>query len=142
MMNFATFNYTTTTILSILIALCLRQIYGRRPRTVELNGPPSKDWIFGVNKELEEAPDVDLTYQNWERAYGPVYQIPTTFGTKVLLLCDPKAIAYFYSKATTTYHQPDLMRTTMGRSMGKLLMVMEGETHKRYRLSLLETCNA
>ena len=118
MLDFATFNYTTTITLSILIPFGLYQINGRRPRTVKLNGPPSKDWIFGVNKELDEAPDVDLLYQSWERTYGPVYQIPTTFGTKLLISCDPKAIAYFYSKATTIYHQPDLMRTTMSRSVG------------------------
>ena len=42
------------------------QIHSRRPRTVKLIGPPRKDWIFGVNKELEEAPAdaVDFAYQS------------------------------------------------------------------------------
>lgn len=112
----------TAPTLSILFAFYLYQVYGRRLGTPKLKGPPSTDLIFGVNKDLDDAPDVDAVFQDWETTYGPVYQIPITFGSKMVILCDPKAIAHFYSKATTIYHQPDLMRTTMSRSVSFLLL--------------------
>ena len=87
-----------------LVFLAMYRSYGR-PRTTKLRGPPSNDFVFGVTKELFNSSDHGGTYKNWEKTYGPVYQIPSTLGSRVLVLHDPRAIAHLYSKDTSTYHQ-------------------------------------
>ncbi|KAI9460049.1 hypothetical protein HD554DRAFT_2000093, partial [Boletus coccyginus] len=34
---------------------------------------------------------------------GAAYRLPSVLGTTCIVLCDPKAIAHFYAKETTTY---------------------------------------
>ena len=94
-------------LIGICVAVAFFVIYRSYcgPRTTKLRGPPSKDLIFGVSKELFDSPDVGGVYKNWEKAHGPVYEIPSTLGSTILVLQDPKAISHLYSKDTWTYHQ-------------------------------------
>ena len=84
--------------------------YNRRQRTTKLRGPPSNDFIFGASKELFNSPDMGGMYKNWEETYGPVYQIPSTLGSTIVVLQDPGAITHLYSKDTLTYHQLGLSK--------------------------------
>ena len=88
--------------------------YNRRQRTTKLRGPPSNDFIFGASKELFNSPDMGGMYKNWEETYGPVYQIPTTLGSTVIVLQDPGAITHMYSKDTLIYHQSRLDKAIFG----------------------------
>ena len=89
-------------IAAVVLAICRSH---RRPRTTKLRGPPSTGFISGVNKELFNSSDLGGMYRNWEKIYGPVYQIPSTLGSKILVLQDPGAVTHVYSKDTSTYHQ-------------------------------------
>ena len=78
---------------------------GRKVRTTQLRGPPSESFLFGVGKRILDADDSGALYEAWAQEYGQVYTAPSTLGTKKIVLCDPKAIAHFYSKETWTYVQ-------------------------------------
>ena len=74
-------------------------------RTTQLRGPPSESFIYGVGKHTLDAEDQGAVYEAWAQEYGPVYTVPSTLGSKRIVLCDPKAIAHFFSKETWTYIQ-------------------------------------
>jgi len=132
------------------VFLALYRSY-RRPRTTKLRGPPSIDFIFGVTKELFNSSDLGGMYRNWEKIYGPVYEIPSTLGSTILVLQDPGAITYLYSKDTSTYHQFGFFKAIFGNlvsfsrtrkviliqcQMGNIVLITEGETHKRFILMI------
>ena len=139
----------TTSVLALLVAICIYQSC-RRLRTPRLQGPPSQSIGFGITKKVFPSSDVGFVYQDWERTYGPVYEIPASFGSRHVVLSDPKAIAHFFSKDTTTYHQPAVQRAGGRRlvsvcppaffrvfshisfQFGDILVAVEGETHKRF----------
>ena len=92
-----------TTALILLVLHIYRS--NSRPRTTRLRGPASKSFVFGVGDEIFSSNDVGELYRNWEKAYGAVYEIPHSLGSKMLVLEDPKGIAHVLAKDTTTYDQ-------------------------------------
>lgn len=111
-----TLENVTLLILPISVALIIARLArSQRPRTTKLNGPPSSSYLFGVVKDTFEAPDLGVLYENWESEYGPIYEIPSTLGSKLVVLCDPKAIAHYFSKDTFTYYQPSSMKSFISR---------------------------
>lgn len=88
----------------------------RRARTTHLSGPPSKSLIFGF-PEFFTTPDSPEIYEAWAEAYGAAYQVPSILGTTRIVLCDPKAIAHFYAKETTTY-----ILTPLGRFVTSMVV--------------------
>ena len=118
---------------------------------MKLNGPPSESFLFGVSKDLHDAPDIGAVYNDWEKTYGSMYEITSTLGSKILVLGDPKAIAHFFTKDTWTYNQltffkaltrqlvsPDKLFiypfrvSDLPLQFGNMLFTMEGETYKRF----------
>ena len=128
-----------------------------RPRTTKLVGPLSNDFIFGVTKDLFNSSNLGGMYRNWEKTYGPVYEIPSTFGSTILVLQDPGAITHLYSKDTSVYHQSGFVKAFFECIMmvgsfngsckavlsgsfwwqtGDVVVISEGETHKRFILMI------
>ena len=95
-----------------LVVLAIYRSY-RRPRTTKLKGPPRSDLIFGATKELFNASNLGGVYGDWEKTYGPVYQIPSILGSTILVLQDPRAITHLYSKDTSAYHQSGPLRAAI-----------------------------
>lgn len=93
------------TAFALLIAFCLYRNRRNRRRTPKLPGPPSKGFLFGATRDIFTAPDLGVLYANWENKYGPVYEIPSSIGSSMLVLGDPKGIAYLCANDTTTYQQ-------------------------------------
>lgn len=98
------------TCIAFFITVWLHQFQSRRPRTTKLKGPPSRSFLLGVGKDIFDARDLGAVYNDWEKTYGSTYEIAGTLGLKMLVLCDPKAIAHFFSKDTTIYHQLTFLR--------------------------------
>jgi len=104
-------------IMMIAIIICVAPAFlvlywsYRRPRTTKFKGPPSKSLLFGVTKVLFGSPNLGSIYGNWEKTYGPVYEIPSILGSSILVLQDPKAITDLFSKDTTIYHQARFVKT-------------------------------
>jgi len=102
-------NMMITIIICVALAVVMYRT-DRRPRTTKFRGPPNKSFLFGVTKDLFGSPDLSGIYGNWEKTYGPVYEIPSGLGSTILVLQDPKAITDFFSKDTTTYQQVRFVR--------------------------------
>lgn len=126
---------STRIITSILALLIIIPIYRRVRclRTPRLQGPRSQSFIFGNTKNIFPSTNLALVYQNWERTYGPVYEIPTGFGSSHVVLNDLKAITQLFSKDTTTYCLPARQKAVTRKSLGDIILAVEGETHKRLR---------
>ncbi|THU84114.1 cytochrome P450 [Dendrothele bispora CBS 962.96] len=101
-----------------------------------LKGPPRESLIFGVLKHVNQAPDSGAVYEEWSAKYGPVYQIPGVLGSKRVVLMDPKAVAHFYARETTTYVQTGMSKSFIKRMFGNGILVAEGDSHKRQRKAL------
>ncbi|KAI9572414.1 cytochrome P450 [Boletus coccyginus] len=108
----------------------------RQLRTTQLRGPPSESFLYGVGKRILDADDPGAAYEAWAQEYGPVFTIPSTLGSNKIVLCDPKAIAHFFSKDTWTYIQTPLSRRFSESSFGRGLLWAHGEDHRRQRKSL------
>ncbi|KAN0097962.1 Cytochrome P450 [Tylopilus felleus] len=108
----------------------------RLARTPTLKGPPSPSFVFGVGKVLMEDDDPASIYESWARAYGAVYEIPSTLGSRKIILYDPKAIAHFHAKQTWTYVRTRMVKKSVERGVGRGLFWADGESHRRQRKSL------
>ncbi|KIJ12884.1 hypothetical protein PAXINDRAFT_14245 [Paxillus involutus ATCC 200175] len=109
----------------------------RRARATCLKGPPSESFIFGFPEVLMAAPDGPEVYEAWASQYGPVFQVPSLLGTSRIVLCDPKAIAHFYARDTTTYVVTPPAKFIMGILVGRgSLLTSHGDVHKRLRKSV------
>lgn len=126
-----------TGFLQVIVALVVAAIIisrfhllnSRKRRTTRLKGPQSKSFIFGLARELFELPDIGIVYEEFEKKYGPVFEIPGVMGSNAVVLCDSKAIAHFFSKDTFKYQQPVNIRSTftqvsiwIGKSYSKLIL--------------------
>jgi len=94
-----------------LVLLSLRLQSRRKARPPRLHGPPSSSLIFGVAEEIFNSHDLAGLYGKWEKTYGPVYEIPSSLGSKILIVADPKAIAHFCAGDTTKYHTLKFAKT-------------------------------
>ena len=92
-----------------------------RAKTTLLRGPPAKNWFFGVSKQLHDGDAVKI-FEDWTKEYGPVFQVPRPLGARQIVLTDPKAVAHFYSKESTTYMKSEFIKAliTSVVNIGKL----------------------
>ncbi|KAI6160271.1 cytochrome P450 [Pisolithus thermaeus] len=135
--------YHSTSILSVLAGItgvmALRgtmRAARRKLKTTSLRGPPGAHPIFGASKDLFEAPDTGEIFETWAEEYGVAYEVPTSFGGKKIMLCDPRALAHYYARETWTYVLTDSTRVFLERGFGKGILWSHGEDHKRQRKSL------
>lgn len=49
-------------------------------------------------------------YEQWSAEYGSVYTISGFLGQQKLVLCDPKAVAQFYSREAVVYVKTPIIR--------------------------------
>ncbi|KAG6333221.1 hypothetical protein ID866_5866 [Astraeus odoratus] len=108
----------------------------KRRRTTRLLGPPRTEFIWGASKQLLASTDAASIYEAWANEYGPAYEVPTTLWGNKIVLCDPKAIAHYYSKETWTYILTDLNRNFLEKHFGRGILWAQGEDHRRQRKSL------
>ncbi|KAG5724451.1 Cytochrome P450 86B1 [Termitomyces sp. T112] len=135
--------YLHTGILKAVIPLSVAAIVisrlflvsSRNRRTTRLDGPQSPSYIFGLSRKLFQLPDIGIVYEEFEKKYGPVFAVPGVMGSSSVVLCDPKAVAHFFSKDTFTYQQSSNIRHVFSL-FGPNLLWAEGETHKRQRRAL------
>lgn len=106
-------NFDNVALLALPITVAIivvRLTKSHHPRTTKLKGPANPSFLLGVSRDIFTAPDHGAVYENWEKEYGSIFEVPSTLGEKVVVLCDPKAITHFFSKDTYTYRQTPNMR--------------------------------
>ncbi|KAJ7599667.1 cytochrome P450 [Mycena floridula] len=103
-----------------------------------LRGPTSSpSLMYGYQLKIFEDQDETATlYQKWAAQYGLVFSIPWIFGTRRIILMDPKAIAHFYARGASGYTQTKASQKGIVRLFGKGILTAEGEVHRRQRKSL------
>src|ERR1700761_5542892 len=94
-----------------LIAKVIRRF--TRARGTVLNGPPSESLLFGLSRRMANADDGGVLTQEWAEKYGPVFQVPTIFGARRTILCDPKAVNHFYSSERSVYVKIEFARVVI-----------------------------
>ncbi|KAF9040790.1 cytochrome P450 [Panaeolus papilionaceus] len=105
-------------------------------KTTPLSGPPNPSFFFGHYKTVNQAVDRSELYEGWVKEHGPAYWISTGFGSKRIVICDPKANGHFYSKETYGYVQTKLSRVFIENLFGRGLLWAEGDSHRRQRKAL------
>ncbi|KAI6044112.1 cytochrome P450 [Pisolithus marmoratus] len=135
--------YRSTSILSILAGIASVMVLRstvralrRKLKTTSLRGPPGTHPIFGASKGLFEAPDTGEIFETWAEEYGAAYEVPTSFGGKKIMLCDPRALSHYYARETWTYVLTESTRVFLERGFGRGILWSHGEDHKRQRKSL------
>ncbi|KAL0948964.1 hypothetical protein HGRIS_009067 [Hohenbuehelia grisea] len=118
------------------VSFVLIKVFRRDSGATPLRGPPSPSRFFGYSRVLTESQDSAAVYGEWAAQYGPVFRIPAILGSYKILLCDPKALAHFYSKETFTYVQTGFSRIFIEKFFGRGLLWAEGESHRRQRKAL------
>ncbi|KAJ6586473.1 cytochrome P450 [Mycena vulgaris] len=94
-----------------------------------LPGPKSAHWFFGNLKGLNEASGVE---EQWVEQYGRTIKLHGFFGLAKLYIADTKAVHHILSN-THVYQKSEPVRYSLGRVLGKGLLVVEGDVHKQQR---------
>ena len=89
-------------------------------QTTPLPGPRNTSLLFGLYRHINESPDPGLVYERWAEEYGPAYVVPGGFGSKRVVICDPRANAHFYARETFGYVQTKLSRVFIENLVGSL----------------------
>ncbi|KAF7354627.1 Cytochrome P450 [Mycena sanguinolenta] len=119
-----------------LFSKVVRHLAKRNVPGIKLNGPPSNSLVLGLNRRLFKVSDSGVLYQEWAAKYGPVFQVPTIFQGRKIVLCDPKAVNHFYSMHRSIYVKSKWGRSVIANLFGRGLFWAEGESHKRQRNAL------
>ncbi|KAI5985861.1 cytochrome P450 [Pisolithus albus] len=114
----------------------------KQSRTTKLRGPKGSSLLFGVSKELFKSPDTGSMFEAWSKEYGVAYELPMLLGQKRIILCDPKAVAYLFSRDTRSYVGTPGHKAAVARMIGKGLLWAEGESHRRQRRSMAPSFNS
>ncbi|KAK0205791.1 cytochrome P450 [Desarmillaria ectypa] len=121
----------------ITVFLIYRVSTNRKSMTTKLRGPPSRNWLFGLASVIHNSDDVDLLYEQWSAEYGSLYSVSGFLGQQTLVLCDPKAVAHFYSRETVGYVKTPITRMFIEIMFGKNLVSVEGDLHRKQRKFLI-----
>ena len=95
-------------------------------QTTPLPGPRNTSLLFGLYRHINESPDAGLVYERWAEEYGPAYVVPGGFGSKRVVICDPRANAHFYARETFGYVQTKLSRVFIENLVGTSLFEVSG----------------
>ncbi|KAN0098017.1 Cytochrome P450 [Tylopilus felleus] len=113
------------------------QIPRCRLKTTDLRGPPNPSFLWGVGKETFLSPDSGQVYEKWAEEYGGVYEVAGSFGSKKIVLCDPKAIAHLWGGEPWTYVLTPFGFIATETFVGKGgMLTARGESHRRQRKTL------
>ncbi|KAJ7048685.1 cytochrome P450 [Mycena amicta] len=120
-----------------LAAKIVKRLATRRTtQGTRLNGPPRQHLLFGVSHQLSGAVEPAEVFEEWAATYGPVFEIPTAFWGKRIVLTDPRAVNHFYASERSVYVKTQMNRNIIGNIFGHGLLWAEGEDHKRQRKAL------
>ncbi|KAK7016328.1 cytochrome P450 [Favolaschia claudopus] len=104
-----------------------------RTRTTRLQGPSSPNPLWGFMLYILTSPDISVDFERWATLYGGAFEIPLAFGTKEIVIMDPKALTHCYNSERAVYVRPENERRWIAEMLGCGVLWAEGETHKWQR---------
>jgi hypothetical protein len=93
-----------------LLLFSLVNALRRRVRTTKLPAPYARSWLFGLSREIFLDDKGDIFGEWYDELRAPVYALPGPFGSKSVVLMDPKAISYFYANDTHGFTHSEFTR--------------------------------
>jgi len=130
--SYLTVPFLLLSLLVITLFLRSRSRSSSRSAILNIRGPASSSLLFGITGELTHSKDPILLYAKWAKEYGSVYHVPTALGTHAVVVCDMKAAAHIFAKDTFVYVKTPGMRLIIEKLVGKGVIWVEGEAHRRY----------
>jgi hypothetical protein len=122
--------FTTVALLTVTMTFVFVLTQTRRGlHTPRLKGPPTQNFLYGVTEQLFNSPNHGAIYQAWERTFGSVYEIPSSLGSRIVVLSDPKAAAHVFMRDTSTYHQLKLAKAISRQIVGFHAILQKTLTH-------------
>ncbi|RXW23924.1 hypothetical protein EST38_g1922 [Candolleomyces aberdarensis] len=95
-----------------------------------LPGPPSASFVYGHEKEVDEGGTALIA--RWVEKYGPTMRLQSFIGMNKLYTADLKALNHIMMNSYT-YQKPEWLTYRMEEVVGKGILSVEGDTHKRQR---------
>ena len=127
-----------TGILLLLLSFSQRFVRRRQSTGTQLLGPPSPSFLFGHLRLLIKAPNGrGEIYEQWAKTYGPAYRVAGPLGSTRVVICDPRALAHYYSKETFTYVQSKFTKVLMANIV-RILVENFGKEFAEYVLRSLD----
>ena len=99
----ANLSFASAVVVVVALWLFFRYYNAPNVKVTRLKGPPRKNLLLGYSKELFRMDHSDPLCDEWEKQYGPAFEIPSLLGTYEVVLADPKAVLHYFSLQTTTY---------------------------------------
>ncbi|KDR74239.1 hypothetical protein GALMADRAFT_572553 [Galerina marginata CBS 339.88] len=121
-----------TALFLVLSALFKKLNSSKLTSTTPLSGPPRKS-LFGVTRQIRVSPNPKAFYEEWFNQYGTIYRIPLPFGTEAVVISDLKAATHIFAKDTFTYVRSAGLRLLIERLIGRGLLFVEGDDHRKQR---------
>ncbi|KDQ08459.1 hypothetical protein BOTBODRAFT_191732 [Botryobasidium botryosum FD-172 SS1] len=95
--------------------------------------PPGGSWLWGHELEPFSKPCGEV-YANWFATFGPVVRMRGSFGHgDILAIADPGIISHIFTKHPYIYPKSLVFRPFIERTVGKGLVWVEGEEHRKMR---------
>ncbi|KAJ7108241.1 cytochrome P450 [Mycena epipterygia] len=94
-----------------------------------MDGPKNPSILLGNFKEMA---DDSLLTDKWREEFGPTFQFKGLFNIRELHTSDPKAISHIVTHSTV-YQKVPLALVSARRFLGRGLLSVETEEHKRQR---------
>ncbi|KAF9927467.1 hypothetical protein FBU30_003223 [Linnemannia zychae] len=105
-------------------------------------GPPNKSKynkfhipFLGLFLDLMHNEPGEL-YHRWIEQYGPIVCYKSVFSSPLILLGDPKAIQHVFNTHAYDYPKPNHVIRFMSVMVGKGLLLVEGNVHRKQRKML------
>ena len=108
----------------VLIAFKIISVVNRRPTSLRLPGPTPLSWLWGqecllqLNKDFRNG----TLIESWMTTFGRIFELPTIWGGRKLVICDLKAINRILSTNAYNYERTPEFRTSMHLLVSILLL--------------------
>ncbi|KAJ7453408.1 cytochrome P450 monooxygenase [Mycena latifolia] len=116
------------TLVAYGVLYCARTLFRELTSPLrKLVGPRNPSLVFGNFKELENVPWVT---RKWRQEFGPTFQFRDLFSIRTVYTADPIALEHIF-KHNLIYQKPIVARGSGNSIVGKGLLAVEGEDHRR-----------
>ncbi|KAJ7453400.1 cytochrome P450 monooxygenase [Mycena latifolia] len=118
------------TLVAYGVLYCARTLFRELTSPLrKLVGPRNPSLVFGNFKELESVPWVT---RKWRQEFGLTFQFRDLFSIRTVYTADPIALEHIF-KHNLIYQKPIAARGNGNSIVGKGLLAVEGEDHRRQR---------
>ncbi|KZT27436.1 cytochrome P450 [Neolentinus lepideus HHB14362 ss-1] len=102
-----------------------------RPSISHIRGP-RPELFFGNVRHIIKRSNVEAMLE-WQEEFGSVFRFQGFFGSKKLIVADPKALHHILNTAAYEFPKPGAFRAVIRAISGPNIVAAEGDDHKKQR---------